>query len=133
MEKEFLVVEDSALSSPWDRRYIVISKETGEVLDDAQGYGYKSKPKAYAAWAWKNRTQEQVETNKQVAKAIEKWTKANKSVVTDLENALFYALKDREEFKLTVKNITKFFQEQGINVESLPFSVKDFIKWFKRH
>ena len=133
MEKEFLVVEDSTLSSPWDRRYIVISKETGEVLDDAQGYGYKSKPKAYAAWAWKNRTQEQVETNKQVAKAIEKWTKANKSVVTDLENALFYALKDREEFKLTVKNITKFFQEQGINVESLPFSVKDFIKWFKRH
>lgn len=133
MEKEFLVVEDSTLSSPWDRRYIVISKETGEVLDDAQGYGYKSKPKAYAAWAWKNRTQEQVESNKQVAKAIEKWTKANKSVVTDLENALFYALKDREEFKLTVKNITKFFQEQGINVESLPFSVKDFIKWFKRH
>lgn len=133
MEKEFLVVEDSTLSSPWDRRYIVISKETGEVLDDAQGYGYKSKPKAYAAWAWKNRTQEQVETNKQVTKAIEKWTKANKSVVTDLENALFYALKDREEFKLTVKNITKFFQEQGINVESLPFSVKDFIKWFKKH
>lgn len=133
MEKEFLVVEDSTLSSPWDRRYIVISKEMGEVLDDAQGYGYKSKPKAYAAWAWKNRTQEQVESNKQVAKAIEKWTKANKSVVTDLENALFYALKNREEFKLTVKNITKFFQEQGINVESLPFSVKDFIKWFKRH
>lgn len=133
MEKEFLVVEDSTLSSPWDRRYIVINKETGEVLDDAQGYGYKSKPKAYAAWAWKNRTQEQVETNKQVTKAIEKWIKANKSVVTDLENALFYALKDREEFKLTVKNITKFFQEQGINVESLPFSVKDFIKWFKKH
>ena len=34
-------------------RYKVVSKETGETLDDAQGYGYKNASNAYAAWSWK--------------------------------------------------------------------------------
>lgn len=34
-------------------RYKVVSKETEEVLDDAQGNGYKSISNAYAAWSWK--------------------------------------------------------------------------------
>ena len=34
-----------------DGRYVIVSAETGEVLDDAQGYGYKTRPNAEkAAW-----------------------------------------------------------------------------------
>ena len=35
-----------------EKRYVVINKETGEILSDAQGYGYKSIPKAYSAYMY---------------------------------------------------------------------------------
>lgn len=35
-------------------RYMIIDSETGEILDDAQGYGYRTKQKAHAAWAYKH-------------------------------------------------------------------------------
>lgn len=34
-------------------RYILINTETGEVIDDAQGYGFKTPQKAYAAYTHK--------------------------------------------------------------------------------
>lgn len=38
-----------------DERFVVVSVDTGKILDDAQGYGYKSATKAWAAWKWKER------------------------------------------------------------------------------
>ena len=49
------VIESEKLSNEYDRRYVVIDKDTGEILDDAQGYGYKSAQKAHAAYAYKTR------------------------------------------------------------------------------
>lgn len=34
-------------------RYIVVDSETGDILDNAQGYGYKSIEKAYKGYAYK--------------------------------------------------------------------------------
>jgi hypothetical protein len=36
-------------------RYVIKDMETGMIVDDAQGYGYKSAQKAYAGWAYKSR------------------------------------------------------------------------------
>lgn len=36
-------------------RYCIVSTATGEVLDDAQGYGYKTAQKAHAAYTHKKR------------------------------------------------------------------------------
>ena len=34
-----------------ENRFIIINEETGEVLDDAQGYGYKTEQSAHkASW-----------------------------------------------------------------------------------
>lgn len=58
---------------PWDNmhayesreiRYRIVSTETGEILDDAQGYGYKSAQKAYAAYAYKHRDKKRIRKNK---------------------------------------------------------------------
>ena len=38
-----------------ERRYVIKDMESGEIVDDAQGYGYKSAQKAYAGWAYKRR------------------------------------------------------------------------------
>lgn len=37
MEKNYEVIP---CKKNYETRYIVVSKDTGEVLDDAQGYGY---------------------------------------------------------------------------------------------
>lgn len=34
-------------------RFVIVDTETGEVIDDAQGYGYKDKTKAYKAGWYK--------------------------------------------------------------------------------
>ena len=44
------VVKSESLSKPYEWRFVVIDEYTGEVLDNAQGYGYKTKQKAMAAW-----------------------------------------------------------------------------------
>ena len=36
-----------------ERRYVIKDMESGTIVDDAQGYGYKSAQKAYAGWAYK--------------------------------------------------------------------------------
>ena len=55
MTKNIKVVEYSALSRFCDKRYVVVDADTGEVLDDAQGYGYKTVRKAYAAYYYKHK------------------------------------------------------------------------------
>lgn len=36
-----------ALSCKGEARFVIIDVNTGEIIDDAQGYGYKSKMRAY--------------------------------------------------------------------------------------
>lgn len=48
-------VYSERLSKRLDSRYIIVDEDTGEILDDAQGYGYKSKPNAYRGYAYKQK------------------------------------------------------------------------------
>ena len=47
------VVKSESLSKPYEWKFVVVDVDTGEVLDNAQGYGYKTKQKAMAAWNYK--------------------------------------------------------------------------------
>ena len=38
----YKVIPSDTLGDRWEKRYIVVDAETGKILDDAQGYGYKS-------------------------------------------------------------------------------------------
>ena len=35
------------------KKYIIVDEVTGKIIDDAQGYGYKTKEKAYSAYNYK--------------------------------------------------------------------------------
>lgn len=76
------VIKSDKLSSPWEARFIIVD-ESGNVLDDAQGYGYTSAEKAHRAWGWK--------TNKKARrkdKGIAKWWRRHKEF-KDRVNDLF--------------------------------------------
>lgn len=57
--RNITVIEGGSLNSYHEKRYIIVDKDTGEMLDDAQGYEYKSPQKAYAAYYYRHRTPEQ--------------------------------------------------------------------------
>ena len=53
--RNIIVIEEKSLSTDYEKRYVIRDADTKELLDDAQGYGYKSIQKAYAAYSYKNR------------------------------------------------------------------------------
>ena len=46
------VVASASLSSNFDQRYVVVDEATGEIVDDAAGYGYNSAQNAHRAHAY---------------------------------------------------------------------------------
>lgn len=73
------VVESKTLSGPYDRRFVIFDEETGNVLDDAQDYGYKSKQKALAAWNYKNRDKSKDAEKRKKQRMIKAWLKDHRS------------------------------------------------------
>lgn len=49
------VIVDENLSTRNQKRFVIVDNKTGEVVDDAQGYGYRSKHNAYAAFIYKTK------------------------------------------------------------------------------
>ena len=64
-EKNYKVIESKELSNAGKKRYIVVDIQTGEVLDDAQSYGYKSIKNAYSAFGYKTRDKSKDKEKKQ--------------------------------------------------------------------
>lgn len=104
-------------------RYVVVDKDTGEILDDAQGYGFKTAEKAYKCFHYKHRSQEQ----KDKEKVILEWIKDHKDFVDGLVDIEFHLLK--EEGTLNSKIVTELFKESGLNVN---FTAKEFLSVYRR-
>ena len=51
---DYIVAKSAELSKRFEPRYIIVNEETGEILDDANGYGYKTQKAAHKSWAYKN-------------------------------------------------------------------------------
>ena len=82
-------VESLSLSDRYDKRYVIIDEETGEVLDDAQGYGYRTPQKAYAAWAYKHRDKSKDKEKKAKKQKIRSWMKHHKEFVVAMTQYAF--------------------------------------------
>ena len=52
-----------------EKRFAIIDADTGELLDDAQGYGFKTAQKAYASYGYKSKLNGRKPANKAVIKA----------------------------------------------------------------
>ena len=111
-------------------RYVIVSIETGEILDDAQGYGYKTAQKAYAAYGYKNRTPQQ----KQKEKEIKNWLMQHKKFSKDLQYASFYAVKDSHGTEhLTSKDVQQIIeQREDIDKNHLPGTPAEILRVWQR-
>ena len=85
----YKVVFSDAHGDRWDKRYVVVDTETGKILDDAQGYGYKSVKKAYAAYAYKTRDKSKDVEKKAKREKIRAWMKSHKGFVRAMDEYAF--------------------------------------------
>lgn len=111
-----IVQESPSLSGAYDKRYVVVDKETGETLDDAQGYGYKTTQKAYAAWAYKKRDRSKDQERVAKKKHIQKWMKEHKSFVKAMDTYAFEIAKGSwgPDDKFDAKFVKKMLKESGL-------------------
>lgn len=91
-------IRSESLSKPYDSRFVIVDIETGEILDDAQGYGYKTAQKAYAGYNYKIMPKSEKAKKAARERHMQKWVSDHKAFERSVEDASFYALKDRASF-----------------------------------
>lgn len=85
--------EDAGYGIPSEERFCVVNAETGEILDDAQGYGYRTPQKAHAAWSYKCTPASVRAANVKHVKRVQAWIKAQKGLVEAMEDEAFLIAK----------------------------------------
>jgi len=91
--KNIKVIKSEVLSSRRGDRYVIVDTETGEILDDAQGFGYKSVPKAYAGFNYKNKSDKEKVDQMEYYVKVFKWMISHKRVLNYFRNIEFYDAK----------------------------------------
>lgn len=125
--REVAAVYNKTLSHGYDKRYVIVDKETGEILDDAQGYGYKSPQNAHAAWSYKNRSKEEREEWKKKKRHIVQWLDEHPNIVIGLAELELDIAKGQEgpDAEFNIPLLKRAFKDSEIDID---FEIKDFLK-----
>ena len=121
-ESAVRVVVRPSLSDGYDRRY-VIDAVTGAIIDDAQGYGYKTAQNAHRAHAYKSVSPAKKRQREAIKKSVRRWCVKNSDFMGDIEQAMFYAMNDGDTF--TEADVSALLKERTLE---LPFTVKELMR-----
>lgn len=109
----------------FEMRYCIVSTDTGEVLDDAQGYGYKTAQKAYSAYAYKTRDKSKDKDKQLKKKHIQQWMKEHKAFVKAMDDTAFEIVKgtwgpdDKMDASLVKEMLSNFGFEPDFTANEL--------------
>lgn len=125
------VIRSDKLSSLYDNRFVVIDVNTGEVLDNAQGYGYKTKQKAFAAFCYKrDHGESDIKKKKAIKNTIKKWLEKHQDF-SDLLDMYFLEIAKGEYgegFKFDEQFLKDVLRKNEIELKS--FSVKQLLEYY---
>lgn len=130
-EKTYKIVESEKLSTYDEKRYIVVDIKTGKVLDNAQGYGYKSIKKAYSAYGYKKRDKSKDKEKQLLERKIRNWLLEHKEFEETMEIETFEIVKGSygKNQKFDTAFIKKLLKENNLEPD---FSAFDLLKtWLK--
>lgn len=130
MAKDYRAVSYQVLKEgSWENRYRIISTETGAVLDDANGYGYKSARAAYASYGYKHRDRSKDLVKKSKKKHIKAWLDSHQDFEASLAQAEFeIAMGEVAEDKLDAKAVKYLLKEAGLEPD---FTASELLKVWK--
>ena len=120
-------IRSESLSKPYDYRYVVVDLETGEILDDAQGYGYRTAPKAYAGYNYKIMPKSEKAKKAARERHMQKWMSEHKAFNRAVGDASFYALKDRMSFGF--EDFKQILVNYDIDLSSETFTDRQLYKY----
>lgn len=111
----------------YEMRYRIVSTDTGEVLDDAQGYGYKTAQKAYSAYAYKTRDKSKDKERAEKKKRIKNWMKEHKSFVNLMDDYAFDIAKGSmaPDDKFDAKFVKDLLKENNLHPD---FTANELLK-----
>ena len=124
-------VERYSTTKDYEKRYRIVSTETGEILDDAQGYGYKTAKKAYAAYSYKHRDRSKDMERAAKEKKIKKWMKENKSFINLMDRIAFDIAKGSmgPDDKMDAKLVRQLLKEQNLHPD---FTAADLLRVWRK-
>ena len=113
------------------RRFCIVSTDTGEILDDAQGYGYKTAQKAYAAYAYKTRDKSKDKEKLAKKNHIRQWMKEHKSFVRAMDDTAFEIAKGTwgPDDKFNAKLVGEMLKDYGLEPD---FSASELLKVWQK-
>ena len=117
------VIVSPSLSKGYDRRYVVVDEATGEIGDDAQGYGYRTGQNARRAYCYKSMPPKQKSQLNAVKREVERWCAAHEEFMGHVEQVMFHAMKDGDSFGKA--DVERLLSEHGLE---LPFSTLDLMR-----
>lgn len=120
------------LSHYGDPRYIVIDEETGEILDDAQGYGYKSAKRAYAGAGYKFRDKSKDTERVKKEQTIRDWISKHKDFMCDMDQIALEIAKRSwgPDTVFDAKMVKEMLEQAGY--ENLPFTASELYRYWSK-
>ena len=114
-----------------ETRFRIVSAETGEVLDDAQGYGYKTAQKAYAAYAYKTRDRSKDKEKHAKGKHIRQWMKEHTIFLQAMDDTAFEIAKGSwgPDEKFDAKQVKGMLKSFGLEPD---FTAGELLKIWRK-
>lgn len=106
-------------------RWVIIDEDTGEVFDDAQGYGYKTARKAHVALSYKRRPKEKFQEEEKVKRAVGAFCAKYASELRRLDDLRMEAMKRGKS--VTEDAVLACFSE--VAKADMWFGVKNLLKY----
>lgn len=93
-----------------ERRFQIVNEDTGEVVDNAQGYGFKTAQKAYRFLAWKfGKKQKDKDWEK---KMVQAYIKQNPGLEEELVELTLRGIKEGQQ--ITEEDIVELLEDLGV-------------------
>ena len=103
MDNRYVAVYDSELSAIMGSdRWVIKDSVTDEVMDNAQGYGYKSPQKAFAAFAYKGCEPQTFQATLARRKRIHHWLINHPEFLRDMDHTALELAKAPENENKTI-------------------------------
>lgn len=131
-QKYKAIYSETLSSLSRNSRFVIINPDTGKILDDAQGYGYKTIQKAYAAYSYKNRDKTKDKEHEKKFRKIKKWMKEHNDFVEAMNQYSLEIAKGSwgSEEKFNAKFVKEMLKQNNLETD---FTAGDLLKvWQKK-
>lgn len=109
-------------------RFIIVDKNTREILDDAHGYGYKSIEKAHSGWAIRHTPPETIAKREETRKKVQEFCFKYPDFCTFFEGMQYMA--EQRHNTIYAKEIRNALKRFGISEKKLGFPLMSIAYYF---